>query len=286
MNGKKILITGANGMLGSQLIQELPNAVGYSSKDLDVTNAPQVQRTINNVDPDIIIHTAAFTDVESCENEVDKAFEVNTIGTQNIVNHCIDRDVLFIYISSSGVYGSHKTDRYTEFDKVDPPTIHHRSKYEAEKIVKNHLKKYLILRTGWVFGGDTSHSKNFVYKRYLEGKNNNLVYSNDAQIGSPTYVVDLVEQIKILINSGQLGTYNCVNDAKDISRYCYVRKIIELFELDCKVKKAPENTFRRRAPASNNESAINYKLDLLKINCMGSWDEALQRYIDTLKKSI
>ena len=79
---------------------------------------------------------------------------------------------------------------------------------------------------------------------------------------------------------------NSVNDAKDISRYCYVRKIIELFELDCKVKKAPENTFRRRAPVSNNESAINYKLDLLKINCMGSWDEALQRYIDTLKKSI
>jgi dTDP-4-dehydrorhamnose reductase len=286
MNGKKILITGAHGMLGSQLIKEFPNAVGYSSQDLDVTNASQVQRIINDVEPNIIIHAAAFTDVESCESEVDKAFEVNTIGTQNIVNCCIDRDILFVYISSSGVYGSHKMDCYTEFDKVDPLTIHHKSKYEAEKIVQNHLKKYLILRTGWIFGGDASHVKNFVYRRYLEGKNSDVIFSDDTQVGNPTYALDLVKQIEVLIHENQFGLYNCVNQAKNISRYHYVKKIIELFELDCKIKRAPEGVFKRVAPVSSNESALNYKLELLKINCMGNWEDALRRYIDILKKHI
>ena len=286
MNGNNILITGANGMLGSQLVQEFPNAVGYSTQDFNITNVSQIQNVINNVKPDIIIHTAAFTDVELCEVEVDKAFEVNTIGTQNLVNCCKDSDVLFVFISSSGVYGSHKTTTYTEFDKVDPPTVHHKSKYEAEKIVQRYLKKYLILRTGWMFGGDTSHKKNFVYKRYIEGKNNNLIYSDDTQIGNPTYVVDLVKQIKILINANQFGLFNCVNKAQYISRYHYVKKIIELFELDCKVQRAPENMFRRVAPVSNNESALNYKLELLKINCMRNWDEALNEYINTLKDSL
>ena len=86
MNGNNILITGANGMLGSQLVQEFPNAVGYSSQEFNITNVSQIQNVINNVKPDIIIHTAAFTDVELCEVEVDKAFEVNTIGTQNLFN--------------------------------------------------------------------------------------------------------------------------------------------------------------------------------------------------------
>ena len=216
MNGKKILITGAHGVIGSQLVEEFPNATGYSSQDLDVTNISQVQRKINKIDPGIIIHTAALTDVDLCEREADRAFEVNTIGTQNIVNCCIGKDILLIYLSSTGIYGSHKASRYTEFDEVHPPTVHHQSKYAAEKIIQENLKKYLILRTGWIFGGNTSHVKNFVYKRYLEGKNNDVIYSDNVQIGNPTYALDLVKQIKILINNNQVGLYNCVNQAKNI----------------------------------------------------------------------
>jgi dTDP-4-dehydrorhamnose reductase len=284
----KILITGLNGMLGSSLVKLLPfNMVGFSSKDLNVTDSNKVNIILKSEKPDIIIHTAAYTNVEDCEINPDKAYKINTLGTQNLVNYCINKDILFIYISSTGIYGAKKQNEpYMEFDAVNPTTIHHKSKYEAEKIVQNHLSKYLILRTGWLFGGEIAHSKNFVYKRYIEASKNNEMFSDNSQIGNPTYIKDFVNQIKVLIESSQYGVFNCVNDAKNISRYDYVKKIVESFAQDCDVKIAPNGMFSRIAPVSNNESAENYKLNLLDLNIMGSWEKSLFRYIKELKSEI
>ena len=98
MSGKKVLVTGSGGLLGSHLVNEIPNCIGYSSQELDITKTQYVNQIVEKEKPDIIIHAAAFTDVEACETEIDKAFEVNTIGTQNLVNCCIDRDILFVFI--------------------------------------------------------------------------------------------------------------------------------------------------------------------------------------------
>jgi len=282
----KVLITGSNGMLGSNLLKLLPyNTVGFNSNELDITNSSNCISILMSEKPDILIHTAANTNVEDCEINQEKAYKVNTIGTQNLVNYCINKNILFIYISSTGIYGTKKqNDAYNEFDEVNPTTIHHKSKYEAEKVVQNHLSNYLILRTGWLFGGDKTHNKNFVYKRYLEASNNSEMYSDDSQIGNPTYIKDLVQQIKILIENRQYGIFNCINEAKHISRYDYVKKIVELFEENSEVKVAPEGMFKRVAPVSKNESAENYKLNLLGLNIMGDWEVALSKYINYLKK--
>jgi dTDP-4-dehydrorhamnose reductase len=290
MNGNKIkvLITGSGGVLGSDLLKLLPyEIVGFTSKELDVTNFKKTINILESERPDIIIHTAAYTNVEECEIDPDESFRVNTIGTQNLVNYCIDKDVIFIFISSTGAYGVKKeTEPYTEFDDLSPTTIHHKTKYEAEKIIQNHLNKYLILRTGWLFGGDIAHNKNFVYKRYLEALKNNEMYSDDSQIGNPTYVQDLVRQIQILIVNNQYGVFNCVNEAYSVTRYDYVTKIVDLFNLNCNVKKASEGMFQRAANVSKNESAINYKLELLNLNVMGKWEKSLEKYIGQLVKSI
>ncbi len=284
----KILITGSNGMLGSNLLKLLPyKVVGFTSNELDITNYKNILTILELEKPNIIIHTAAYTNVEDCEVNIDKAYKVNTIGTQNLVNYCIDKDILFIYISSTGIYGTKKINEpYNEFDEVNPTTIHHKSKYEAEKIVQNHLSKYLILRTGWLFGGDITHNKNFVYKRYLEAKNNQIMYSDDSQIGNPTYIEDLVKQIEILIKKNQFGIFNCVNEAKNISRYDYTKRIVKLFDLKCEVKIAPQGMFKRVANVSKNESAVNYKLHLLKLDIMNNWEKSLFKYIEELKREI
>ncbi len=287
MNGKKVLVTGASGMLGSNLIITLnyKNVIGYGS-EFDITNSSLVYEKLNEIKPDIIIHTAAFTNVEECEVDIDKAYLINSIGTQNIVNYCINKDILFIYISSTGIYGTNKSDEYTEFDKVEPTSIHHKSKYVAERNIQNHLHKYLILRTGWLYGGTKTHAKNFVYKRYLEAHNNDLIYSDDSQIGNPTFVGDLVKQIEVLINTNQYGVFNCVNEATQVTRYEYVKRIIELFEVNCKVQIASYNLFKRAAPVSQNESATNYKLNLLNLNTMGHWEISLEKYINQLSNEI
>lgn len=286
MNGRKILVTGANGMLGSNITdKDFLNLVKFDSA-IDITDKSLLYTKLEELDIDIIIHTAAYTNVEQCELEPDKAYKVNTIGTQNLVNYCIDQDILFIYISSTGIYGSYKETAYNEFDESKPTTVHHRSKYEAEKIIQNHLSKYLIIRTGWLYGGEKTHSKNFVYKRYLEAISKDTIYSDPFQIGNPTYVKDLVEQIKVLIANKQYGLFNCVNEAQTVSRYDYVKQIIEYFNLNCDVQAASKEFFQRIAPVSTNESAVNYKLKLLDLNIMGNWKDSLQQYINELKKEI
>ncbi|NVJ54188.1 MAG: NAD(P)-dependent oxidoreductase [Campylobacteraceae bacterium] len=284
----KVLITGANGMLGTNLMKLISyEAIGFTSKELDVSDSKKCIELLESKNPNIIIHTAAYTNVEDCEGNPKKAYKINTIGTQNLVNYCINKDILFIYISSTGIYGTKKENiHYNEFDEVNPTTIHHKSKYEAEKIIQSHLCKYLILRTGWLFGGDIQHNKNFVYKRYLEAKNNREIYSDNSQIGNPTSIKDLVKQIEILIKYNQYGIFNCVNEAKNISRYDYVRKIVELFECNCEVKVADDTMFKRAAPVSKNESAENFKLNLLKINKMINWEISLKEYIEKLKMEI
>lgn len=287
MSGKKILITGANGMLGSSLIIELrkKNVLSLNSK-CDITNFSMVANEINTIEPDIIIHTAAYTDVEACEINSDKAYAINTLGTQNLVNCCIDKNILFIYISSTGIYGNYKEHAYNEFDYVKPTTIHHKSKYQAEKIIQNHLSKYLIIRTGWLYGGEIASSKNFVYKRFLESNDKKVIYSDDSQKGNPTYVVDLIQQISILIEKKQFGIFNCVNEACNVSRYDYVTSILDLFDVKCKVSIAPDGMYNRIANVSKNESAINYKLNLLGINVMDNWKDSLAKYIQKLKDEL
>jgi len=287
MNGKKIFVTGSSGMLGSNLLELLKydDIVGCSD-DFDITDIICVKKTLDKIQPNIIIHSAAYTDVDGCEKDIDKAYMVNTIGTQNLVNCCIGKDIFFIYISSTGVYGDLKNEPYTEFDTVNPPTVHHKSKYEAEKVVQNHLSDFLILRTGWLYGGTDAHKKNFVYQRFLEASGKDFIYSDDTQIGNPTFVGDLIKQIELLIDTEQKGIFNCVNEAKNISRYDYVKKIVELFGLRCYVKAAPKGMFKRVAPVSSNESAVNYKLNLLGLNVMGNWEVVLKSYVKKLKSRI
>lgn len=283
MIGKKILITGLTGMLGFNLKKYLTNTniVGFGS-EIDITNMNLVHEKLSGEKPDIIIHTAAFTNVEACEIDRDKAYKINSLGTQNLVNYAIDKEILFIFISSTGIYGNLKNEAYTEFDRVFPSSFHHKSKYEAEKIVKNHLSKFLILRTGWLYGGEKTHSKNFVYQRILESEDKEKIYSDNSQIGNPTFVKDFIAQIEILINSKQYGVFNCVNRAVSISRFDYVKKIIELSKINCSVEVAEKGMFTRIAPVSPNESAENYKLNLLGLNVMRNWDKALSSYIEEL----
>ena len=274
-------------MLGSNLAKLLPyEVVALSSKELDVADPQQCEKIVRQQSPSIIFHTAAYTDVEGCEANPNRAFSVNTIGTQNLVNCCVDRDILFVYFSSTGIYGNTKArgeESYIEFEMVHPTTTHHSSKYEGEKAVQNHLNKFIIARTGWLFGGTLEHRKNFVYKRYLDAKAANEIFSDDSQIGNPTFIKDLVEQIRVLIETNSYGVYNCVNKGTNVSRFDYVSKIVEAFALDCEAKRAPKTEFKRLANVSKNESATNYKLDLLNLNVMGNWDKALEQYVSELK---
>ena len=280
---KKILITGASGMLGSLMVQKLTEyeTIGLNKNNLDITNIEDVEKIILNLKPDLIIHTAAHTNVEDAENNIDLSYKINVIGTYNLVKICQSKKIKFMFISSTGIYGKSKSTPYIESDKVIPTTVHHTTKHEAEKIVEKHLSDFVILRTGWLFGGKTTHTKNFVFNRYLEGKKSDIIFANPHQFGVPTSIIDLIEQIKVILKNDLIGVYNCVNKGY-ASRSEYIQEIFKNFNLDTQVLPI-EGTFERRADVSNNEMANNYYLELMNLNVMKDWRESLAIYIDQLR---
>jgi dTDP-4-dehydrorhamnose reductase len=282
MSGR-VLLTGANGILGKAIQKEFSEFELFplSKSDLDIRDFDSVQNKVLEIEPNIIIHAGAYTNVESSETEIDLAYKTNSIGTANLVNMAIEKEIIFVYISSTGIYGERGSrERWREFDTPNPTTVHHKSKYEGEKVVSTHLQKFIIARTGWLFGGEKEDRKNFVYKRILEAKANSEIASNTAQIGNPTSVTNLAKQIKVLIQKRLFGTFNMVDSGENISRFDYVKEIVKLSKLQTAV--IPTSQFKRVAPVSSNESAENFKLEAMRLSVMENWKISLKRYIEKL----
>ncbi|MEF1335843.1 sugar nucleotide-binding protein, partial [Vibrio rotiferianus] len=180
----------------------------------------------------------------------------------------------------TGVYGKWKRAPYDESDKVKPTTQHHISKHNAEKFIISNHSNYLILRVGWLFGGSIDRNKNFVANRIreIEGSNG-IIYADKYQVGNPTYVRDLAIQLLLIIENRLEGVFNCVNEGV-ASRLEYIEEIVFNCNFNCKV--LANGSFSRLAPVSNNESAINKRLEDMGLNIMPCWKSSLKSYMLTI----
>jgi dTDP-4-dehydrorhamnose reductase len=278
---RKVVITGVNGMLGSAiatLFKDKFSVYGLNRESLPIEDFKAVNAKISEINPDIIIHCAAYTNVELAETNPADCYRVNHLGSLNIANAARKTNSKLIYISSTGCYGSHSADAYCEYDPVLPTTVYHKSKIAGENAVSSICTDYLILRTGWLYGGDISHKKNFVYNRFLEAKKAEKIISDPFQSGNPTSVDDVADQIQVLIKEDVSGIFNVVSEGY-CTRYEYVRTIVALCGLETIVEKA-DTPFKRTAPVSGNESADNFLLRNMGLNVMKPWKESLKRYID------
>lgn len=274
-----ILITGANGMVGSY-VKGIFNDEDLYLTDidtLDVTDYQSVETMVNKVKPDIILHLAAKTDVDKCEMEIDDTYRTNTIGTQNMALICQKKNILLVYISTAGVFGGQKLESYTEFDEPNPANIYGWSKLEGEKIVQNLLNEYFIVRAGWMFGGG-SKDKKFISKiiKLSEEKDELNVVSD--KIGSPTFAKNLLEGIKRLVATKYYGLYHMTNKGT-CSRYEVSLEIMKILGKKTKVNPVSSAYFPLPAPRARSEAMRNYKLDLLGLNTMPTWQEALKEYL-------
>ena len=284
----KIAVTGSSGLLGSSFVSFFKknninfftvNRDNYNPKILinEVANYFQSQKT------SIIIHCAANTDVELCEKNEEKCFHDNYKLTEVLAEVSKKINSKLVFISSTGVYGNYKSHPYTENDTPRPTTVYHKSKLDAETMIQKKLEKYHIIRTGWLFGGNTDSHKNFVVKRLAEAKKSDgEIVSNLDQRGNPTYTYDLVKNIYTLINNNVSGLFNCVNKG-DASRFDYVSEIINLSRYSINIKGVRKSTFDRKANVSNNEMALNVCLSEINLDQMPKWELSLKDYISSLK---
>jgi len=285
----KILITGAAGMLGSALCPALIKknheivATDLAPNDgiefLDVRDFKKVEETIERIEPDIVMHLAAETDVDRCELEPDHAFRTNTIGTQNVSVVCQKRNIVMVYISTIGVFYGDQFEPYTEFDLPNPINIYGRSKLEGEKIVQSLLNKFYIVRAGWMVGGGSTRDKKFVGKIIKKMDETNLLKAVNDKIGSPTYTVDFSRCVSDLIDTGYYGLYHCTNKGY-CSRFDVAKKIVEIMgRSDVTVEPVSSAFFPLPASRARSEMSRNYKLELLGMDKTRNWEDALKDYL-------
>jgi dTDP-4-dehydrorhamnose reductase len=247
---------------------------------LDVRNHKDVKELIEKTKPGIVMHLAAETDVDRCEVEPDQAYLTNVIGTQNVVLACQKHDIELVYVSTIGVFCGDKPDPYNEFDEPKPINVYGRSKLEGERLVQNLLKKYYIIRAGWMVGGGPRKDKKFVGKIIkLLDKTSELKVVND-KYGSPTYVVDFSRCLLDLIKTGYYGLYHCTNKGY-CSRFDVAQKIVDfLGRSDVGVKPVSSAYFPLPAVRARSEMSRNYKFELLGLDRMRHWEDALKEYLN------
>ena len=282
---RKLLVTGAAGMVGSYVRRTFVDYelvltdIAEGSTFLDVRDPAAVRSAIVDAGADAVLHLAAATDVDRCEQEPDWAYGANAIGTQNVALACQAAAIPLVYLSTGAVFPGDKAEPYTECDTPVPANVYARSKRAGEAIVDSLLQRYYIVRAGWMFGGAGRDVK-FVGKiaRLIQSGRTRLEIVDDL-VGSPTYALDLLAGIHRLMETDAQGVYHMVN-AGWCTRYRSALAIREALDR-ADVEIVPVSSERFPLPAPRRSEALrSVRLEGLGI-ALRPWPEALREYVVT-----
>jgi dTDP-4-dehydrorhamnose reductase len=283
-----ILVTGAAGVVGGYLADAFSDGgheliltdIRGDVERLDIRDPAACRDTIVSARPDVVIHLAAATDVDRCEQDHDFAFGTNAVGTQNVALAARECGAVLLYTSTAGVFGGEKVEPYTEFDEPNPANVYGASKLAGERIVESLLDRYYICRAGWMVGGGDKDRK-FVGKllEIIDGGTTHLRAVDDKS-GSPTYARDLATGIRSVLETGYYGLYHLVNGGGSCTRYDVAVALVELLGRDdLTVEPVSSAFFPLPAPRARSEAMRNYKLELLGLNEQRPWRDALEWYV-------
>ena len=298
-NLKKVLITGSNGLLGQTLVKIFRNDYFVIGCDLtgssfntrfpeneyfqlDLTRREKVQKNLLEIKPDIVINTAAFTDVDKSEEKRDLCWTTNVRTVEILVESVSDFSPVFVQISTDYVFDG-KSGAYRETSKTNPVSYYGQTKLAAEKVVRSSNLEYIIARTMVLYGNGEKVRNNFVTWVIQQLKSGNKIKVVNDQRGNPTLVDDLSEAIKKLIEKEEYGIFH-VSGRDVCSRYEFAQKIIEVFDLDRKLMEEVEGSlFNQAAPRPVNSSFILDKLSNTLDWLPGGLEESLSKLKAQLK---
>ncbi len=274
----KVLVTGANGQLGYDVIKQLNSIgidyLGTDRESLDITSEEQVKRVISDYSPDAVIHCAAYTAVDKAEDEKELCFSVNVLGTKYVAEACKEINAKMVYISTDYVFDGEGNRPFEVTDKPNPINYYGQTKYEGEVEVQKILDKYFVVRISWVFG---SNGNNFVKTMLRLGKERDEISVVADQIGSPTYTYDLAKFLIEIIRTDKFGVYHATNEG-----YCsWYEFACEIFkQAGVVVKVNPIKTEDYPTKARRPKNSRLYKSPLIELE---NWEDALNHYIKHMK---
>lgn len=289
----KVLVTGVKGQLGYDVVNELEKqnieAVGVDIEEMDITDSASVNKVIKEVNPDAVIHCAAWTAVDAAEDEdkKEKVKLVNVDGTQNIANVCKELDIKMMYISTDYVFNGEGTEPWQPDCKdYAPQNVYGQTKLNGELAVANTLDKYFIVRIAWVFG---KNGNNFIKTMLKVGKNHDQLKVVSDQIGTPTYTFDLAKLLVSMIVTDKYGYYHATNEGGYISWWDFTKEIFkQATEMgydrysEKNITVTPVSTAEYRV--SKAKRPFNSRLDKSKLVENGftplpTWQDAVSRYL-------
>jgi dTDP-4-dehydrorhamnose reductase len=278
----KIMITGAGGMLGKALSSCLEardhQVLAYPRETLDVTNYQQVAETISAEKPEIVVHAAAYTKVDQAESEANLAYMINGYGSENLAVACNTIDIPMLYVSTDYVFNGDSDRPYQPWDQTGPLSIYGKSKLAGEHAVRNHLNKFFIVRTSWLYG---PHGRNFVDTIYQMALDKKVLRVVSDQFGSPTCTLTLSETIADLINTKRWGVYHATDDGVT-NWFEFAKEIVD----GMKVPVQPIATKDMPRPATRPKYSVLDKTTLIHTieRELVPWKESLKTYLSMKKE--
>lgn len=302
----KVFVTGVAGQLGHDVMNELSkrgyDGVGsdlancYSGiqdgssvttmpyVSMDITNKEMVNKVIDEINPDVIVHCAAWTAVDNAEDEDKKALvkKINSDGTRNIAQACKNVDAKMIYLSTDYVFDGKGTEPWkSDCKDYSPLSVYGQTKLYGELAVSEILQKYFIVRIAWVFG---INGNNFIKTMLKVGKNHPTLKVVNDQIGTPTYTYDLSRLLIDMAESNKYGYYHATNEGGYISWYDFA---VEIFRQAGYTNKVIPVTTEEYG-LSKATRPFNSRLDKSKLAKNGftplpAWQNALERYLKIIQ---
>lgn len=272
----RIVMTGHKGQLG-QALQETLSAAQVFGIDLpehDITAGPAIVKTIAALQPDVVIHAAAMTNVDGCQQDPELAYRVNAWGTQNVALACGRCGAAMVHVSTNDVFDGKLGRPYYEWDTPTPQSVYAQSKAAAEFYVQTLLTRFYIVRTAWLYARGGS---NFVTKIIAAADKHGALRVVTDEVSAPTYAPDLAGAIGQLLQTEHYGIYHFSNSGA-CSRYDWAVKILEMAGRGhVPVEPITHDQWQRAAPPPLYAPIVNFAGAALGIR-LRSWQEGLEAY--------
>ena len=286
----RVAVTGANGQLGCDICEAFKanghDVLGLSHADIEIEDFSKSMTILQELNPDIIVNTAAKHNVDGCEEEIDEAFAVNGMGARNLAVVSNKLESKFIHISTDYVFDGRKREPYVESDCPLPLNVYGNSKLCGENFVRTIANRYFVVRVSAIYGENPCRAKggmNFIQLMLHLARQGRSIRVVDDEIVSPTYTLDIATQIVELVKSEHYDVYHMTSQGS-CSWYEFAEEIFRMAKVEARVAKADPDEFPTKAQRPKYSVLNNHNLKSIGLDMMPDWKDAVERYLTRVMK--